>query len=125
MIVQRQSIFVDAFRDTSLETEKTGVTSQFIICGVIVDQIAVGSVREQFEAVRARHFQTGEMRSSKIASNHERRIKVLSDLGSVDGWKFYATAIDKRAVSKTSGLVYKKPFVKFLHGNLFRRFFEV
>jgi hypothetical protein len=64
------------------------------------------------------------MRSSKIASNDERRIQVLSDLRSIEGWKFYATAIDKREVSKTSGLVYKKPFVKFLHGNLFRRFFE-
>jgi biotin operon repressor len=124
MIVQRQLVFVDAFGDTSLDTEKAGVTSQFIISGVIVDQASVETVRARFEALRQRHFQSGEMRSSKIGPNDERRIKLLTELRDVQGWKFYATAIDKREVSKTSGLVYKRSFVKYLHGNLFRRFFE-
>ena len=35
-------------------------------------------------------------------------------------FRFYALVVDKTAISSQSGLVYKKPFIKFLHKQVFR-----
>lgn len=96
----------------------------FIVTAVLVDSPRLIETRSAVDAVRARYFQTGELKSSSVGGNDDRRLLLLRDLADIP-WRFYSVAVDKREISKTSGLIYKRPFLKFLSGKLYRRLFEV
>lgn len=123
-LTSRVAAFVDEYGDSNLDTTKSGVSTFFIVTAVLVDSPLVAEARSAVDAVRSRHFRSGELKSSSVAGNDERRLTLLRDLTDIP-WRFYSVAVDKRAISKTSGLIYKRPFLKFLSGQLYRRLFEV
>ena len=95
----------------------------FIVSAVLVAGDRLTEVRSAADEVRRRHFQAGEMKSSGIGENHDRRLRVLRDISGLP-LKFYALAANKDAISRDSGLVYKDPFLKFLHGQVYRRLYR-
>ena len=109
--------FVDEFGDTSIAVEKPGVTSFFIITAVLVPG-DVEIYRKRAETIRARFFQTGEMKSSKIAARDDRRVTVLKELGDA-GIRSYTLAVDKRELNRESGLAYRPSFFKRLNRMLY------
>lgn len=123
-LTSRVAAFVDEYGDANLDTTKSGVSTFFIVTAVLVDSGRVVATRNAVDAVRVRHFQTGELKSSSVAANDERRLTLLRELAEIP-WRFYSVAVDKRQISKTGGLIYKRPFLKFLSGKLYRRLFEV
>lgn len=116
------SAFVDESGNADLDVAKAGASTHYVIAAIVVPDADVANLRIGLEGVRARHFQTGEMKSSSVAANTDRRMRVLTDLAALQ-WRFYAIAIDKAHVSTTGGLIYKKPFVKFMSGKLYSRLF--
>ena len=123
MVLQHaQHAFVDAFGNPDLDTKKPGASTHYIITAVIADEPALVALRERVDGVRASHFQTGEMKSSKVGPKDERRLHVLRDLCAVDGWHFFANAIAKAELS--GDFEYKKSFVKALHGDVFRKLYD-
>ena len=72
--------FVDEFGAFGLDFDKIGCSSHFIITAIIVDANDLQLVADGVEAVRKRYFQTGEIKSSKVGSNHKRRILILDEL---------------------------------------------
>ena len=77
------------------------------------------------------HFQTGEMKSSKVSRNHERRNRILADLSSLP-FSIFSVCIDKKKCIEnmnSKGLQYKKVFYKFMnnivHKELRRAFKKV
>lgn len=70
-----------------------------------------------------RNFQTGELRSKKLAKNPDRFLRVLQDLNPIP-FNFYAVVVDKREIRADSGLAYKDSFYKFLAGLLYRKLFD-
>ena len=67
MSLNRQYAFVDEAGDTGLDFNKSGTSSHFIVTAVIVDEPGLEQVTAEVDSVRSKHFQTGEMKSSRVA----------------------------------------------------------
>jgi hypothetical protein len=119
----RVSVFVDESGDTSLDLDgtKTGGTRLFVICAVIVPAADLDTVRKAAEAVRKRHFQTGEMKSSRLRGG--RRSQVLKALSGIPYTSFFLVT-DKARFARPGGFAYKKSFFKNLNGRLYQRIHE-
>lgn len=117
------SAFIDEFGNTNIDTEKSGVSTYFILTAVLLTSSEVGTTRQKVDAIRQRLFQTGEMKSSKIGKDDEKRFKVLEALNTLD-LKSYSVAVDKRELSKESGLVHKKSFFKYINHLLYERLYR-
>lgn len=63
------------------------------------------------------------MKSTSIRDNHDRRLRILHDIAKLP-ISFCTLAANKDAIRRKSGLVYKDPFLKFLHGQLFSRLYR-
>ena len=112
--------FLDAYGDTGLRTEKEGTSIFFIVAAVLVASSDLDDVRTGVDRVRADHFGPGEMKSSGVGGDIDRRIKILDSLSDLP-FLIHIDAIDKREVDQDSGLVYKRSFLKYLHGQLYRK----
>lgn len=114
--------FVDAYGDPSLATEKAGVTGSFIVVAVLVDGNRTEALRREFNALRARHVGGGELKSKNVGDD-ARRGRILEDLATLD-FRFVALVVDKSRVHKDGGLIFKSPFLKFIHRSLFERLYR-
>lgn len=114
--------FVDAYGDPSLGTEKEGVTDHFVVVAVMVETGQLSALQQGIEVVRSKHFNSAEMKSSGIGSNWKRRNSVISDLLKLP-FKCHVLSVDKRQIFKDSGLQYKRPFLKYIHGLLYSRLY--
>ncbi len=68
--------FADEFGNNSFDFENQG--SHFIIASVIINEDALSEIKVQLEEIRTRFFQTGEIKSSTVKNNHNRRILILN-----------------------------------------------
>ncbi len=115
--------FVDEYGNPQVDVTKEGVSKAFIITAVLVPERDVAVVRAAVEDVRKKHFQSGEIKSSGIAGDSARRLRVVRDLCRAD-FRFYSFVVDKVEISPKSGLIYREPFIKFLHKQVFRRLYR-
>ena len=123
MTLGRQMAFVDDAGDSGLSLDNTGTSSHFVLAAVIVDESNLVSVESKVESVRAKHFQTGEMKSSKVAGDDDRRMRILHDLRSID-WHVLAIVVDKDRLSRAGGLRFHGSFVKFLSSHIHRALYS-
>ncbi|WP_303917617.1 DUF3800 domain-containing protein [Draconibacterium sediminis] len=113
--------YIDEFGNNSFDFEKQG--SHFIVAAVICDSTKVKALEESVDEIRKKHnFQEGEIKSSKVSKNHQRRIKILKDISTLD-CAVYAVIIDKREL-KGQGFKYKKSFYKYLNNLLYKELFR-
>jgi hypothetical protein len=112
--------FADEFGTNSFDFEGQG--THFIVATVIIKESESNKLRSELEEIRRRHFQTGEIKSNKVASNHTRRIKILQDICRLD-FSIYAVIVDKRKLFG-EGFRYKPSFYKFLNGLLYKELYR-
>ncbi|NMH26558.1 DUF3800 domain-containing protein [Flavobacterium silvaticum] len=113
--------FADEFGNNSFEFETQG--SHFIVaCILVKDAEQVSVLENQAENIRKKHFQTGEIKSNKVATNHTRRIKILQELIELE-FSIFAVVIDKRDLFG-QGFKYKKSFYKFTNNLLYKELFR-
>ena len=112
--------FADESGNNSFDFDSQG--SHFIVASIIVREDRLAATEAIVEAVRARHFQKGEIKSSKVADNHGRRMKILEELMTAD-FSIYAVAVDKRRLWG-EGFQYKKSFYKFLNNLVYKELFR-
>lgn len=112
--------FADEFGNNSFDFENQG--SHFIIASVIINEDALSEIKVQLEEIRTRFFQTGEIKSSKVKNNHNRRILILRELKKIN-FSVYAVVIDKRKLYG-EGFKYKKSFYKYLNGILYKELYR-
>lgn len=115
--------FTDESGDASLDLGVSNSTSHFVVAASIVRGSDLAIARECAETIRKKYFQSGEMKSSGVGSDDRRRILILKDLSELPV-TYYAFVADKREIWKDSGLIFKKPFLKFLSGKVFDRLFR-
>jgi hypothetical protein len=117
--------YIDESGNHDLNTSKAGASSYFIVCAIIVDELKNKEFVNGADAIRVKHFQNSEMKSSKVRAkgDHKRRIRILDDLLLLD-FTFYALAVDKGEIYKDSGYQYKKTFVKNLNGKVYGSLFQ-
>ncbi len=120
----RTFAFVDESGNHDLDTTKSGSSGFFVVCSVIVAEENLLQAYELAEAAKIRHFQSGEIKSSKLkAKDADRRKRILMDLAELP-LKLYFTVVDKRRVRQDGGLQFKKSFIKYVNNILYSRLFD-
>jgi len=114
---EKQYAFIDEYGNYGFNFEKKDVSSHFIITSIIVPESKLETMELAVEYIRKKHFQTGEIKSSKIGNNHKRREKILSEISLLD-FHYYSVVIDKKRIFTDSGLMYKGSFIKYLNSML-------
>jgi hypothetical protein len=112
--------FADEYGNNSFDFDNQG--THFIVASIILSSDNKEQCETQAEEIRKRHFQTGEIKSSKVGSNDTRRITVLNDLAALN-FQIYAVIVDKRQLFG-EGFKYKKSFYKFLNGLVYNELFK-
>ena len=115
--MERVYAFTDEYGAFGWDIDNPDVSTHFIITAIIVKEADVARYREEIEQIRKKHFQTGEMKSSKVGKNHERRKRILADL-SLLPFSIFSVCIDKKKCLEnmnSKGLQYKKVFYKFMN----------
>lgn len=120
----RTFAFVDESGNHDLDTSKSGSSGFFVVCSIIIAEKDLPRAYELAGGVRARHFQSGEIKSSRLKSNDaDRRKRILVDLAELP-LKLYFTVVDKSRVYQDGGLQFKRSFIKHVNNLLYSRLFE-
>ncbi|WP_062389437.1 DUF3800 domain-containing protein [Pseudomonas abietaniphila] len=120
----RTFAFVDESGNHDLDTSKSGSSDFFVVCSVIIAEADLRRAYDLAEGLRARHFQAGEIKSSKLkAKDSDRRRRILVDLAELP-LKLYFAVVDKREVYKDGGLRFKTSFIKHVNNLLYSRLFD-
>lgn len=117
MEIERVYAYTDEYGAFGWDIANSSVSTHFIITSIIVKETDVDSVKQSAESIRKRFFQTGEMKSKKIAANHKRRQLIISQLENVP-FQFFSVCIDKKKCLEhmsIKGLKYKHVFYKFMN----------
>jgi len=113
--------FADEYGNNSFEFETQG--THFIVATIICNAENIPELEEQVNNIRRVHnFQTGELKSSKVAKNHYRRKKILEDISKLN-ISIYAVIVDKRKLTG-KGFHYKRSFYKYLNNLLYKELFR-
>lgn len=124
MAIQRSGrncfAYVDEAGGNSLPHEGDYNRDYYCICGIIVDEAEKYNAEMKAATIVSKHARTGELKSSKIGNNTDRRIRVLKDIRSA-GFFFYALVVDKTKIYRDSGLRWSSSNYKFLHNMFYSR----
>jgi len=121
--LDRTYAFVDESGNSDLDTTKTGSSGFFVVCSILVSEKDLQEAYQRAEELRRQHFQTGEIKSSKVrGKDAERRVRILSDLAELP-IKLYFVVVEKERIYKDGGLQFKTSFVKYVNGLLYSRLF--
>lgn len=110
--------FIDERGNYGFDFEDKDVSSHFIISAVLVEESELKSLENAVESISSKFFQTGEMKYSNAGENHQRRLLILEELKDLN-FKVFTVVVDKRKIIQSSGLGYKKSFIKYLNGLLY------
>ena len=114
--MERVYAFIDEYGAFGWDIENPTVSTHFIITAIIVKESDLDDYKAKTEALRVKHFQTGEIKSKGINKNHQRRIRILQDTQDIP-FGFFSVVVDKKKCLENmtiTGLNYKKPFYKFV-----------
>ena len=118
-----QYAYVDESGDPDLDLTKHGTSRFYVVTALLVDHTHKDSLISAVDAIRAKFFGSSEMKSSGVGGKTARRSEILSALLQA-GVRFYAFVADKSQIDTESGLQYKKSFIKYLHGRLYKRLYS-
>lgn len=105
---------IDEFGTNSLEIEKDGVSSHFLICATLIEEKNLKSSQQIIENIRKTHFQGSEIKSSNVKrANHARRLTILNELNQID-FTIYLIVVDKEEIN-SQGLSVKQSFYKYFN----------
>jgi hypothetical protein len=114
--------FTDEYGAFGWEIDNPSVSTHFIITAIIVKESDLVDFMQKSEILRKKHFQTGEIKSSKIGKDHSRRLRILADLQDIP-FSIFSVCIDKKLCLENMsarGLQYKKSFYKFMNNIVHR-----
>lgn len=112
--MERIYAFTDESGAFGWDLENSNVSTHFVISAIIVKEANIDFLREEVEKIRVKHFQKGEIKSSNIGKNHERRKRILADLLQLP-FSVFTVVIDKRLLVSSIGLRQKTSFYKFMN----------
>ena len=105
---------IDEFGTNSIEVEKEGVSSHFLICATLIEEKNLLESENIIKDIRKRHFQNSEIKSSKVKrKHHKRRLTILSELNEIK-FTVYLIVVDKKEIN-TEGLSIKQSFYKYFN----------
>lgn len=78
---------------------------------------------ESLEVVAGKYFSGGEIKSSNVGPNDDRRIQILMTMSKMN-YRFGSLVVDKSRIKTGGGLRFQRSFFKSIHRKLFDRFFQ-
>lgn len=112
--------FADEFGTNSFDFEKQ--SSHFIVCSIIINEHDLGLLEIEVEEIRRKNFQTGEIKSLKVSTNHQRRKMILEKLCKLN-FQIYAVVINKKLLY-SEGFKHKASFYKFANGLVYKELYK-
>lgn len=128
--MERMYAFMDEYGAFGWDIDNPSVSTHFIITAIIVKESDLEKFEAEAEKLRRKHFQTGEIKSQKVGSDHARRQKVLADMMDLP-YCIFSVCINKKDCldnMNSKGLYYKPIFYKFMNNIVhreLRKAFEV
>lgn len=111
--MRNRVIYIDESGDESLNISK-GASEFYVLAAVVVAGIHVEEFIAKASKLRAKYFQTGEIKSSKIGANIARRLKILASARELlPPFSVVAYRVRKSLISSDSGLRFSRSFVKY------------
>ena len=120
--LERVYAFTDEYGAFGWDIDNPSVSTHFIITAIIVKESEVEKYTQKAEALRKKHFQTGEIKSQKVAGNHNRRKRIIDDMADIP-FSIFAVCIDKKNCLESmsmKGIQYKKVFYKFMNNIVYK-----
>lgn len=112
--------FADEFGNNSFKFSSE--STHFIAAAIIVNIEDLDEFYSGVEKIRAKYFQTGEIKSSKIKDNHTRRKIILTEIVKLK-FNIYSVVVDKTKLYG-EGFKFKKSFYKYLNGILYKELYK-
>ncbi len=106
--------YIDEYGAFGFQLDKPNVSTHFIISAIIVEEADIQELADKTDVIRQKYFQKGEIKSSKVGSNHARRKLILDEIIKLP-FRIFAFVVDKKLIYPQSGLRYKTSFYKFLN----------
>ncbi len=118
----QKRVFIDEYGTPDLAVDKSGVTTHYIVAAVLVAPDSREDVEAGVLEISSKYFSESEIKSSSVGKDDTRRLRVLKDIAELP-FHLHVLSVDKRSIFKSGGLVYKRPFIKYMHGRLYRFLF--
>ncbi|QNF31287.1 DUF3800 domain-containing protein (plasmid) [Adhaeribacter swui] len=121
--MQHLHIFVDEFGNTSLNLEKTGTFSHFVLTAVLIEEAQIEQARKLRADISRRYFQGHPIKSSRIANDEngfQKRLDVLKELRQLD-FLVLSLVINKSKVTG-EGLDQNTIFYKYFNRIFLQQF---
>lgn len=109
--MERLHVYVDESGDEHLNVD-SGASRNYVLAAVIIRHEMLESVIAAADIVRRFYFQTGEMKSSGIGPNLQRRLRVLKALSELH-FHVVAFCVPKHRLLLSSGMVFREVFLKY------------
>lgn len=109
--MQRLHVFVDESGDEHLHVDR-GASSKYVLAAVCVQEKDLQAFIETANSVRRFYFQSGEIKSSKVADNSKRRRVILEKISELNFWGL-SYIVSKERVDPESGLRFASSFLKY------------
>lgn len=110
--------FIDEYGDKSIEFDKEGVSTHFIVTAVIVDRDKIVDINAKIDELRTKYRNGAELKSNKIKDkNFQKRLDLLKEISELD-INIYSIVVDKRRIYQESGLQYRSSFFKYVNNLL-------
>jgi hypothetical protein len=120
--MSRISAFIDESGNNSFEFDSQG--DLFIVSAIICTEENIEPIEQEIELVRKKYnFQLSEIKSSKIADSHTRRLNILREFNH-SNFTVVNLLVDKKKLF-SQGFRYKKSFYKYLNGILYQNLFSL
>ncbi|MCL1821076.1 MAG: DUF3800 domain-containing protein [Oscillospiraceae bacterium] len=114
--MERVYAFTDEYGAFGWDIDNPTVTTLFIVTAIVVKESDLEELRKSVEEVRIKHFQTGEMKSSGVGANHNRRRRIVADILPLP-FNIFSICVDKRELPVVDypGLRHISSFYKFIN----------
>lgn len=115
-----RKVYIDESGDENLNLS-TGASRFYVLASIVVSSEYDEDFNSGVEALRRRHFQSGEIKSSKIGSNVKRRLRILREARrDLPPYSVVAYRVRKDQVVTSSGLKFPVSFIKFFSSDFCR-----
>lgn len=111
--MQNRRVYIDESGDENLNIA-TGASRFYVLAAVVVAEAHAHELLEAATRLRKKYFQTGEIKSSKVGTNLERRLRILAFARTeLPPFAIVAYRVRKALVGTQSGLKFPKSFIKY------------
>ena len=119
----RQYVFVDESGSTHIPDTPDIDHDYYVIAGLLIPSAELPTSIASAQEIVFRHAGSGELKSSNIGNNSDRRKRILQEMGDAN-FRYYCLVVDKNRIWRDSGLRWKPSFYKFLHRMFYSRIKE-